>query len=182
VEGTALWEQMWVPNLILNIPRRNEDVTTDMLFSSAPANDIGGCVAAQFFMGCKSRFRSVMLLKDSDADFPSALMEEIRKHGAINRLISDSTKTEVSARVKEILSTLVIGDWQSEPHNQHQNPAERGWTDTQEWSNIQLNIFGRSLGTPPLISMDQTVLTSLESTPRSAALPHLSKLMLCGFT
>jgi hypothetical protein len=136
VEGTALQEQMRAPNPVLNMPRRNEDVTTDMSFSSTPAIDTGGCIASQFLIGCKSKFRLVVPLKDSDADFPSALMEEIRKHGAMNRLISNGTKAEVSAPVKEILGTLVIGDWQSEPHHQHQDPAELGWRETKEWSNI----------------------------------------------
>jgi hypothetical protein len=99
-------------------------------------------MAAQFFIGCKSKFKSIVPLMDSDVDFPAALMEEIRKHGAINGLLSDSDKAEISARVKEILGMLVIGDWQSEPHHQHQNPAELGWRDTKEWSNIQLNTSG----------------------------------------
>jgi hypothetical protein len=126
VEDTALWKQMQAPNPVLNIPRRNEDVAMDILFHSTAAIDTGGCIAAQFFIGCKPIFRSDVPLKDSDADFPSALMEEIRKCGAMNRIISDSTKAEVSARVKQILNTLVIKDWQSEPHHKHQNPAELG--------------------------------------------------------
>ena len=142
VEGTALKERMKAPNPVLNIPRRNEDVATDTLFSSTPAIDTGGCVAAQFFIGCKSKYRSIVPLKDTDADFPSALMEEIHKRGAMNRLISDSAKAEISARVKEILNMLVIKDWQSEAHHQHQNPAERGWQPTKSWSNITLNMSG----------------------------------------
>ena len=69
-------------------------------------------------------------------------MEEIRKRGAMNRLISDSAKAEVSAQVKEILNMLVIKDWQSEAHQQHQNPAECGWQSTKAWSNINLNTSG----------------------------------------
>ena len=42
-------------------------------------------------------------------------------------LISDSASNETSRRVKEILRALLIDDWQSEPHYQHQNPAERRW-------------------------------------------------------
>ena len=69
VEGTTLRETMKAPNPVLNIPRRNEDVATDTLFSSTPVIDTGGCVAAQFFIGCKSKHRSIVPLKDSDADF-----------------------------------------------------------------------------------------------------------------
>jgi hypothetical protein len=56
--------------------------------------------------------------------------------------VSDSAKAEISARVKEILNMLVIKDWQSEAHQQHQNPAERGWQSTKSWSNIALNMSG----------------------------------------
>ena len=37
---------------------------------------------------------------------------------------------------------LVIKDWQSEAHHQHQNPAEHGWQPTKSWSNITLNMSG----------------------------------------
>ena len=63
VEGTVLKERMKAPNPVLNIPRRNEDVATDTLFSSTPAIGSGGCVAAQFFIGCKSKYRSIVPLK-----------------------------------------------------------------------------------------------------------------------
>ena len=41
-------------------------------------------------------------------------------------LISDSAKVEISNRVQDALRSCYIKDWQSEPHFQHQNFAERG--------------------------------------------------------
>ena len=61
----------------------------------------------------------------TDKQFINALEDEIRRNGAMNTLISDSAKVEISNKVQEILRGLVIRDWQSEPKNQHQNYAER---------------------------------------------------------
>ena len=52
-------------------------------------------------------------------------MDNIRSRGAMDKLISDRAQEEVNHRVREILRTLAIGEWQSEPYHEHQNPAER---------------------------------------------------------
>ena len=141
VEGTTLRQQIHAPNPVLNVPRRNEDVATDTLYSSTPA--IGdGSTACQFFIGRISKYRSVTPLGNSDKDFPKALLDEIRKRGAMNRIISDRAKAEISEKVKDIFRTFVIGDWQSEPHQQRQNFAEGGWRTSKEWVNNLLNISG----------------------------------------
>ena len=141
VEGTTLRQQIQAPNPVLNIPRRQEDVATDTLYSNTPAVD-DGSTACQFFIGRTSKFRSVHPLGTSDAKYVSALMDEIRKRGAMNRIISDSAKAEISERVKEILRTFIINDRQSEGNKQWQNFAERGWRDTKSWTNNVLNISG----------------------------------------
>ena len=141
VEGTTLRQQVQAPNPVLNIPRRNEDVATDTLYSDTPAID-DGSTACQFFIGTLSKFRSVAPLGKSDKNFPKALMDEIRKRGAMNRIISDSAKAELSERVKDILRTFAIDEWSSEARQQRQNPAERGWGDSKAWTNNVLNISG----------------------------------------
>ena len=141
VEGTTLRQQIRAPNPVLNIPRRNEDVATDSLYSDTPAID-DGSTAAQFFIGKISKFRSAHPLGKSDGNYVRTLMDEIRKWGAMNRIISDKARAELSEKVKEILRTFVIGDWQSEPRQQRQNFAERGWRDTKSWTNNLLNISG----------------------------------------
>ena len=45
-------------------------------------------------------------------------MDEIRKRGAMNRIISDSAKAELSERVKDILRTFAIDEWSSEARQQ----------------------------------------------------------------
>jgi hypothetical protein len=90
-----------------------------------------GSTTAQFFIGRRSHFRSITPMGTSDKHFAYQLMDEIRKYGAIDRLISDNAKAQISSQVKDILRTFYIKDWQSEPYKGNQNFAERGWRDTK---------------------------------------------------
>jgi hypothetical protein len=60
----------------------------------------------------------------SPVQFPGILTDEIITCGAPTKLISDSARVETSKEVRGILRTYGISSWQSEPHQQHQNPAE----------------------------------------------------------
>ena len=57
----------------------------------------------------------------TDKEFVNTLKDNIRKKGAMDKLISDRAKAEVSNQVQEILRALFIDDWQSEPHQHQQN-------------------------------------------------------------
>ena len=61
----------------------------------------------------------------TDGEFADALQDCIRQRGAMTRLVSDHATAQTSKRTKDILRTLCIDEWQSEPHNQQQNPAEQ---------------------------------------------------------
>ena len=65
-----------------------------------------GSTAAQFFVGRKLLFRLVTPCGSSDKD--RALMDEIRKYGAMDRLISNNARAQSSAQVKGILRTFCI--------------------------------------------------------------------------
>ena len=67
----------------------------------------------------------------SDKIFVKVFHIYIRKHGAMDTLISDFAKAEISNKVKDLLRILFIGDIQSEPYNKNQNFAERAWQDVQ---------------------------------------------------
>jgi hypothetical protein len=122
------------PNPAMNIPRRNEDIlTADYVYSDISAID-DGSTGAQVFFGRTTHVGDVYGMK-SESHFPNVLQENIRHRGAPNRLISNFAAYETSKRVHVILNDLHIGDWQSEPHNQHQNPAERRWQDVKRISN-----------------------------------------------
>ena len=60
----------------------------------------------------------------SGKQFVNTLEDNVQTQGAMDELISDSDKTEISHKVKDILSAYNINDWQSEPYHLNQNPAE----------------------------------------------------------
>ena len=55
----------------------------------------------------------------SSKQFVNTLEDNIRERGAMDKLISDSAQVEISNKVQDILRTLIIGSWQSEPYYQH---------------------------------------------------------------
>ena len=139
VKGMKLWRRHKAPNPALNIPRRNETVATDTIYGpGCPAVD-NGSTAAQFFVGRKSGFCAVEGIGKSDKRFPVALMNHIRKYGAMDQIISDNAKAQIGKRVQEILNVLQIKDWSSEPHRKNQNFAERIWRDVKRKSEATLN-------------------------------------------
>ena len=131
------------PNPALHIPRRHEAVATDTVYApnGTPAID-NGSTAAQIFIGRTSGHIHVEGCGKSDKMFVKMLYDCIRKFGAMDTLISDSAKAEISNKVKDLLRTLFIDDRQSEPHNKNQNFAERAWQDIQRRFNILLNWSG----------------------------------------
>ena len=93
--------------------------------------------SAQFFVGRKSGFCAVEGIGKSDKRFPVALMNHIRKHGAMDQIISDAAKAQIGNRVQEILNVLQMKDWSSEPHRKNQNFAERMWRDVKRKSEVR---------------------------------------------
>jgi hypothetical protein len=81
---------------------------------------------AQIFIGRKSLVIDVFGMK-TEKEFVNTLEDVIRRRGAMDKLISDSAITELSARVMDILRALCIDNWQSEANYQHQNFAEHRW-------------------------------------------------------
>ena len=77
-----------------------------------------------------------------DKEFVNTLEENIRKRGAMDKLVSDRAPVEISKRVHDILRALFIDDWQSEPHCQHQNPAERRIQTVKRGANTLLDRTG----------------------------------------
>jgi hypothetical protein len=93
----------------------------DTIQSDVPAIDGG---EKQVFVGMTSLVTDVHGMK-SPAQFPGILTDEIITCHAPTKLISDSARVKTSKEVHGgILHTYGISSWQSEPHQQHQNPAE----------------------------------------------------------
>ena len=109
-----------------NVLRRNEPVAADTIYAEVAAVDTNGQDKAELYVGRRSLVIGWHGMK-SDNEFVDTLLDEIRFRGAMDVLITDSARVETSARVKDVLRSLVIQDWQSEPHYQHQNFAEHRW-------------------------------------------------------
>ena len=91
-------------NPALNIPRRHEAVATDTVFSETPAAD-SGVKQAQVFVGKDTLVADAYPMK-SGKQFVNTLEDNIRRQGAIDKLLSDSAKTEISNKVMDILRAL----------------------------------------------------------------------------
>src|SRR6056300_1992305 len=124
----------------LNVTRQDEPVATDTVYTDTTDTEHGHKVA-QFFVGLESLVSDVYGVK-TDKQFLQTLQDVVRRRGAPNKLVNDSAKAEISQAVKDYLQWLVIDDWQSEPHRQHQNPAERRYQDIKRLTNRLLDRTG----------------------------------------
>jgi hypothetical protein len=104
----------------LNVQRRDEPVATDTVYSDTPAIDRGE-TCAQIFVGTETMVTDDYGMK-TEKQFVNTLEDNIRKRDAMPRLLSNRAQVEISARVVGILCALHIRQWQSEPHQKHQNP------------------------------------------------------------
>ncbi len=78
----------------------------------------------------------------SDNQFVNTLEDQIRERGAMSKIVSDCAQVEISKRVIDILRVLCISSWQSEPHQQQQNPAERCYQTVKGMTNTLLDRSG----------------------------------------
>jgi len=113
IEG-KIFDTWKSPFPALNIPRRNEPVATDTVFSDTPAIETGEN-EAQFFVGVLTKFCTIHGLR-GDTHFVDTLMDVIRHHGAMDKLISDRDQLEISRKVQDVLRILYIKDGQTNPH------------------------------------------------------------------
>ena len=127
-------------NPVFNIPRRSEAVATDTIFSDTPAVDDGSTMA-QFFCGRDTLVCDAYGIK-STKQFINTLSDNIRKRGAMDTLITDGGKYEISKQVTDLLRSLFIQDYQSEPYHQHQNKAENRFGLAKRYTNTVMNTSG----------------------------------------
>jgi hypothetical protein len=123
----------------------DEPVATDTIYSDTPAIDCG-ITSAQLSFGTKTHTADVYPIK-SDKQFVNTLLDNITQCGAPTKLISDRaindrTQVEISECVKQVLRPLHNSTWQSEPHQQHQNPAECQYQNIKRLCNTILDHSG----------------------------------------
>ena len=100
-----------------NFWQRNEPVASETIYAEEDAIGTNGQRMAQLFIGQKSLVINVFGMI-STKEFVNTLEDVIRKRGAMDKLITDSAKVEISQQVVDILRALCINDWQSEPEYQ----------------------------------------------------------------
>ena len=113
-------------------------MASDTVFSDTVAWG-GGAICAQIFVGRQTRYIHIYGMK-SDAEFVVCLNDEIRKRGAMDKIITNRAQAEVSNKVKDVIRAYMIDDWQTEPHQQQQNYSERVYQD------VKKNKIGSSTG------------------------------------
>ena len=127
-------------NPVFNIPRRNEPVATDTIFSDTPAiND--GSTMTQFFIERDTLVCDAYGIK-TQKQFINTLYDNIRFRGAMTTLITDGGRYEISKRVADLLRSLFIKQHESEPYHQHQNKAEQRYGVVKRYINTLMNLTG----------------------------------------
>ena len=91
----------------------------------------------------------------STKQFVNTLADNIRKRGAMDTVISDCSSYKISKKVTDMLRSLYIANYQSEPHQQHQNKSKQHWGTAKCWANAIMNCsvvhpFVGYLASPPL--------------------------------
>ncbi|KAL7570772.1 hypothetical protein ACA910_014402 [Epithemia clementina (nom. ined.)] len=127
-------------NPVLNIPRRYELFATDTIFLDTPAINHGGKLV-QVFVGRNTTVSDAYGIK-STKQFVNTLQDNICQCGAMESLISNGGAALILQKVKDILRTLLIADYQSEPYHQHQNYAENWFATMKHWVNTIMNLTG----------------------------------------
>ena len=110
------------------------------MFSDTPAVD-SGVKQAQVFVGRDTLVADAYPMK-SGKQFVNTLEDNIRRRGAMDKLLSDSAKNEISNKVMDILRAYHISNWNSEPYHQNQNPAEWRYRNIKSWTNTVMNRSG----------------------------------------
>ena len=128
-------------NPVFNIPRHNEAVATDTVFSDTPVI-ADGSTMAQFFCGSETPWYVMHMASRAPSNSSTPWL--IRS-GIGEPCTPDGGSYEISKKVTDLLRSLFIADCQSEPYHQHQNKAENQWGTAKRWVNTIMN----SSGCPP---------------------------------
>ena len=127
-------------NPVFSIPRCSEAVAIDTIISDTPAVDDGSTMA-QFFCGHDTLVCDAYGIK-STKQFINTLSDNIRKRGAMDTLISDGGKYDISKGVTDLLYSLFIQDYQSESYHQDQNKTVNCFGPAKCYTNTVMNTSG----------------------------------------
>ena len=94
---------------------------------------------AQFFVGKDTLVCDAYGTK-SQKQFISTLYVNIKSRGAMNTIITDGRKYEISKKVADLLRSLFIKQYESEPYHQHQNKAKQYYGAVKRYINTLMNL------------------------------------------
>ena len=114
-------------NPVFDIPRRNEAVATDTIFSDTPAiND--GSAMAQFFVGKETLVCDAYGMKSQI----NKLYDNIKSRGAMNTIITDDGKYEMTKKVADLLRSLLSSNMNQNHTTNTKNSAEQCYGDVKK--------------------------------------------------
>ena len=96
---------------------------------------------AQFFVGKDTLVCDAYGIK-SQKQFINTLYENIKTRGVMDTIITDGGKYETSKKVGDLLRSLFIKQYESEPCHQHQNKAEQKYGVVKRYINTLMNLTG----------------------------------------
>ena len=127
-------------NPVFSIPRCSEDVATDTIFSNTP--DVDDCsTMTQFFYGHDTFACDTYGIK-STKQFISTLSSNTRKWGAMITLTSDGGTYDISKGATDLLHSLFIQDFKSEPYHQQQNKVKNCFGHAKHYPKTVMNTSG----------------------------------------
>ena len=77
----------------------------------------------------------------SQKHFINALYDNIKTRGAMDTIITDGGKYEISKNITDLLRSIFI-KYESEPYRQHQNKAEKHYGVFKRYINTLMNLTG----------------------------------------
>ena len=96
---------------------------------------------AQFFVGKDTLVCDAHGIK-GHKQFINTLYDNIKTRGAMDTTITDGGKYEISKKVADLLSSLFIKQYESEPYHQHQNKAEQCYGVVKRYINTLMSLTG----------------------------------------
>ena len=110
-------------------------MATETGFSDTPAIHDQIILCGQGFLVCdaygiKSQKQFINMLYDN------------KTRGAMDTIITDGGKHEISRKVADLLRSLFIKQYESEPYHQHQNKAEQHYVVVKRYINTLMNLTG----------------------------------------
>ena len=127
-------------NPVSSIPRCSEDVATDTIFSNTP--DVDDCsTMTQFFYGHDTFTCGTYGIKSTKQSI-NTLSANTRKWGAMITLTSDGGTYDISKGVTDLLHSLFIQDFKSEPYHQHQNKVKNRFGHAKHYPKTVMNTSG----------------------------------------